>query len=138
MAAIFVSGASRVFAPGCLGLFKVHTDGSQLRGGLRASTSTTNSRQVFGYFRRHSSTYRKPLSSSSHVVPTESFASYSPLLRCLPVKGEHRITQRALILSSLADSGAVTSDLRYPQEAEMSLSTGYCDFYLICKAAFYT
>jgi hypothetical protein len=38
MATIFVSGASRVLAPGCLGLFKVRADGSQLRGGLRAST----------------------------------------------------------------------------------------------------
>jgi len=68
MASIFVSGASRVFAPGCLSLFKVRTDGSQLRGGLRASTSATNSREVFGHFRRHSSGYRKPLSSSSHTV----------------------------------------------------------------------
>ena len=69
MAPIFVSGASRVFAPGCLSLFKVRTDGNQLRGGLRASTSATNSREVFGHFRGHSpSTYRKPLSSSSHTV----------------------------------------------------------------------
>src|SRR6266404_685132 len=84
MAPVFVSGASRVFAPGCLSLFKVRTNGSQLRGGLRASTSATNSREVFGHFGRHSLPYRKPLSSSSHTVPAESFASYSPLLRCHP------------------------------------------------------
>ena len=53
MAPVFVAGACRVFAPGCVRLFKVRTDGSQLRGGLRASTSATNSREVFGHFRRH-------------------------------------------------------------------------------------
>ena len=53
MAPVFVARAWRVFAPGCLSLFKVRTDGSQLRGGLRASTSATDPRQVFGHFRRH-------------------------------------------------------------------------------------
>jgi hypothetical protein len=138
MAPIFVSGASRVFAPGCLSLFKVRTDSSQLRGGLRASTSATNSREVFGHFRRHSSTYRKPLSSSSHTLPPESFALYSPPLRRLRINGERRITQHALILRSIVNSGAGTKDLQYPQAAEMSLSLGYCDLYLIYKAALYT
>ncbi|MGA7791502.1 MAG: DUF2127 domain-containing protein, partial [Candidatus Acidiferrales bacterium] len=35
MAPVSVAGAMRVFAPGCLSLFKVRTDGSHLRGGLR-------------------------------------------------------------------------------------------------------
>jgi len=111
MAPIFISGASRVFAPRCLSLFKVRTDGSQLRGGLRASTAATNSREVFGHFRRHSSTYRKRLSSSSHTVPPEIFASYSPPIRCLRIEGERRITQRVLILSNLVRSGTGTIDL---------------------------
>jgi hypothetical protein len=84
------------------------------------------------------STYRKPLSSSSPTVPPEIFASYSPPIRWLRIKGERRITQRALIQSRLANSGAGTGDLHYPQEAEMSLSKGYCYFYLIFKAALYT
>jgi hypothetical protein len=53
------------------------------------------------------------------------------------IEGERRNTQRALIPSTLANSGAVTSDLHYPEEAEMSLSTGYCGLHLIYKAALY-
>jgi hypothetical protein len=60
------------------------------------------------------SNYRKPLSSSSPTVPAEIFALYSPLIRWLPVEGERRITQRVLILSILANSGAGTMDLGYP------------------------
>ena len=135
MTPIFIAGASRVFAPGCLSLFKVRTNGSQLRGGLRTSAAATNSREVSGHFRRHNSTYRKPLSSSSHTTSPEIFASHSPPLRRLRIYGERRITQHALILSRIVNSGAGTKDLHYPQEAEMSLSTGYCDFCLIYKAA---
>src|SRR5271156_5561867 len=56
---------------------------------------------------------------------------------CSPARsqGERRITQRALILTSLANSAAETRGLHCAQEAEMSLSKGYCDLYLICKAA---
>ena len=35
MAPVSVAGTMRVFAPGCLSLFKVRTDGRHLRGGLR-------------------------------------------------------------------------------------------------------
>jgi hypothetical protein len=84
------------------------------------------------------STYRKPLSSSSPIVPPEIFASYSPPLRLLRINGERRITQHALILSSIVNPGAGTKDLHYPQEAEMSLSIGYCYLYLLFKAALYT
>jgi integrase len=56
------------------------------------------------------------------------FASYSPHFRWPRLDGERRTSQRALILSSLANSGAETKRLSRPQEAEMSLSTTYCDF----------
>ena len=53
MAPVLVTGTARVFAPGGLSLLKVCTDGSQLRGGLRAAASATDPRQIFGYLRRH-------------------------------------------------------------------------------------
>jgi hypothetical protein len=70
------------------------------------------------------STYRKPLSLSSHTLPREIFASHPPLVRRLRVEGERRITQRALILGGLVTSGAGTKDLHLPQAAETSLTRG--------------
>ena len=76
------------------------------------------------------STYRKPLSSSSHTVPVEIFASHSRPIRWISIEGECRNTQGKLILDSLANSGTQTRDLQYPRDAEMSLSAPYCDIYL--------
>lgn len=63
------------------------------------------------------STYRKPLSSSSHTLLPEIFAPYSLPIRWFRGEGERRITQRALILSSLANSGAVTNELTLSRES---------------------
>jgi hypothetical protein len=124
MAPVFVAGASRVLAPGGLSLFKVRPDGSQFQGGFRAPTSATNPRQVFGYLRRHALNLQKAAFIVKPHLKARNlrlvFAIYSPAHS----EGEPRITQRALILTSLANSAAETTGLHCPQEAEMSLSKG--------------
>jgi|SRR5208283_1720132 len=79
------------------------------------------------------SPYRKPLSSSSHTPTSKIFASHSLCIRWIRVGSERRNTQRALILSRLANSYSETRDLHHPLDSEMSLSKGYCDLCLITK-----